>query len=243
MEQVRETRRKYTKYEKTKAGFFALLALGGMALSACSNNKSSQSYNTNNKPTTTKSATTTESTTTTQAPSNQNQIPKVDPKTLLNRGACNYLNADATSILSEILDSSPGNSGNNYIQCSLLPFGDFYSIQYTDNYVSTPSALMTIALVDNIDQNGIMDLPSGSNIWNSILKSAELTPNIYQIINNYQDSGVDVVFSTKEPIAFLEYGGYLIELGMESPVTNIIDPNLVAPIIKDLVNFINQNNQ
>ena len=47
MEQVRETRRKYTKYEKTKAGFFALLALGGMALSACSNNLKSSNQNSN----------------------------------------------------------------------------------------------------------------------------------------------------------------------------------------------------
>ena len=85
MEQARETRRKYTKYEKTKAYISALLALvGGMALSACSNNKSSQSYNKNpsittthnpiNKPTTTIN-TTIESTTTTQAPSSSLPIP------------------------------------------------------------------------------------------------------------------------------------------------------------------------
>ena len=30
---------------------------------------------------------------------------------------------------------------------------------------------------------------------------------------------------------------------MGSPITNTIDPNLVAPIIKDLISFINQNDQ
>ena len=259
MEQVRETRTKYTKYEKTKAGFFALLALGGMALSACSNNKSSQSYNTNpprsttynpnNKPTTTKSTTTTESTTTTQAPSNQNQIPKVDPKTLLNRGACNYLNADATNILTEISGNTSGNSGSNSIQCSLLPFGPGgpYSVEFMDNYVDTPTADIGFVLEDNINQNGARGLPDGTNIWNTTLKSAEQTPNQVQIINNYQDTGVDALVLTKLPVVMFEYGGYFIEISMftsSSDFTNYSnDSNLVAPAVKDLISFINQNDQ
>ena len=40
MERAKETRREYTKLEKAKAVVVTLIALGGMALGACTNNSS-----------------------------------------------------------------------------------------------------------------------------------------------------------------------------------------------------------
>jgi hypothetical protein len=192
-----ERERSYTRHEKTRLYFATLLALGGIALGACANNESPQSHNSNPAITTTTAhnpnnspparGSSTESPKTTSA--TQNQVPLINPEALLKKGGCKDLGPAVINLIETLIDNV---GGSNTIQCSV---GGGQELQVWDNYTAGgPSGVVYILAVDNIDQGGQLGLRPGTNIWNTFINYAESHPNSEKIIDNYQNTGVNLLF-------------------------------------------------
>ncbi len=247
-----ERERSYTRHEKTRLCFATLLALGGIALGACANNESPQSYNSNPAITTTTAhnpnnspparGSSTESPKTTSA--TQNQVPLINPEALLKKGGCKDLGPAVINLIETLIGNV---GGSNTIQCSVVG----QELQVNDNFAqSGPNGGMNILALDNIDQGGRFGFQAGTNIWNAFINYAESHPNSEKIIDNYQNTGVNVIyFKSLNEFAFL-YQGYIINgafngFGYDYASANINNPNFqpLASLIVDILNYVNQNDK